>query len=217
MLSCASIQLFRKVPTQGESKVVMSIFRPISAVLLSCAVASVSAIALAAQEGDLQTVPNMYVYCQYRVAAIFPGEPMIRDIMYTNGGTTVPARQFYVERGMDRYSVTIADFTKGGPAIDDTIVENAAVALRQRGEVRFQFPEDYTPGVPGRQLNIFDSSGRQLRASVYMADHRLYITETYAEPSDFAAIQFEQSVLMIDANGRDLNNVANRNRYACVR
>jgi len=174
-------------------------------------------MALAAQEGTVQTVPNMYIFCEYRVAAIFPSEPMIRDIMYTNGDRTVPARQFYVEKGMDRYSVTIADFTKGGPAIDDTIVENAAVQLRQRGEVRLQFPEDYTPGIPGRQLNIFDSNGRQLRASVYMADHRLYITEAYAEPSDFAAIQFEQSVLMIDANGGDLNNVATRNRYACQR
>ena len=193
----------------------MSMFRPARAVLLSCAVASVSS--LAAQAGEFPTVPNMYIFCQYRVAAIFPGEPMIRDIMYTNGDRTVPARQFYVERGMDRYSVTVADFTKGGPAIDDTIVENAAVQLRQRGEVRFQFPEDYTPGIPGRQLNIFDSNGRQLRASVYMADHRLYITETYAEPSDFAAIQFEQSVLLINASGTDLNNVANPGRYRCQR
>lgn len=190
----------------------MSMFRP---VLLSCAVASVSS--LAAQGGEFPTVPNMYIFCQYRVAAIFPNEPMIRDITYTNGGRTVPARQFYVERGMDRYSVTVADFTNGGPAVDDTIVENAAVAIRQRGEVRFQFPEDYTPGIPGRQLNIFDSNGRQIRASVYMADHRLYITETYAEPSDFAAMQFEQSVLLINANGTDLNNVANPGRYACQR
>jgi predicted acyltransferase (DUF342 family) len=55
---------------------------------------------------------------------------------------------------MDRYSVTIADFSKGGPAVDDNVVENAAIALRQRGEVRIQFPEDYTPGIPGRQLTV---------------------------------------------------------------
>jgi hypothetical protein len=195
----------------------MSTFRQISAALLASAVASVSAMALAAQEGTVLTIPNLYVFCQYRVAAIFPSEPTIRDIMYTNGDRTVPARQFYVERGMDRYSVTIADFTKGGPAIDDTIVENAAIALRQRGELRIQFPEDYTPGIPGRQLNILESSSRLLRASVYMADHRLYITETLSDPNDSAAIQFEQSVLMIDANGGDLNNVATRNRYACQR
>ena len=193
----------------------MCMFREISAVLLASAVASVSA--MAAQEGTVLTIPNLYVFCPYRVAAIFPSEPMIRDIMYTNGDRTVPARQFYVERDMSRYSVTIADFSKGGPAIDDTIVENAAIALRQRGEVRIQFPEDYTPGIPGRQLNILESNGRLLRASLYMADHRLYITETLSDPNDSAAIQFEQSVLMIDANGRDLNGVANVNRYACQR
>lgn len=197
----------------------MSKFRPIRAVLLASAVASVSAASLAAQQqqGTVLTIPNLYVFCPYRVAAIFPSEPMIRDIMYTNGDKTVPARQFYVERGMDRYSVTIADFTMGGVAIDDTIVENAAIALRQRGELRIQFPEDYTPGIPGRQLNIMEPNGRLLRASLYMADHRLYITETLSDPNDSAAIQFEQSVLMIDAQGRDINGVANVNRYACQR
>ena len=192
----------------------MSSFRPIRAVLLSCAVASVLPLALAAQEAD-PNAPNVYVSCQHRVAAIFPSAPMIRDISYTNGGRTVPARQFYVERGMDLYSVTVADFSNGGPAIDEQIVENAAAAFRQRGEVRLQFPEDYTPGIPGRQLNVFDANGRQHRASIYMADHRLYMAETYAEPSDSAAIQLEQSMLLIRANGTDLNNVANVNRYRC--
>jgi hypothetical protein len=172
---------------------------------------------LAAQERETAIAPNVYVNCQYRVAAIFPGQPIIRDITYTNGGRTVPARQFYFERGVDRYSVTVADFTNAGPAIDDEIVENAAASIRQRGEVRLQYPEDYSPGIPGRQLNVFDSNGRQYLGSVYMADHRLYITETYAAPGDFAALQFEQSVLLLDANGGDLNNFnpTNRSRYAC--
>lgn len=193
----------------------MARFRAV--VLLATVVASVSAMASAAQQGTVQTVPNMYIYCQYRLAAIFPSEPMIRDFMYTTGTWTVPAKQFFVERGMDRYSVTIADFSNGGPAIDDTIVENAAIALRQRGEVRIQFPEDYTPGIPGRQLNISLPDGRQLLASIYMADHHLYMAESTAPPNDFAALQLEQSMLVIDANGRDLNGVANVNRYNCRR
>ena len=194
----------------------MSKFRPIRAVLLSCAVASVWPASLAAQQAGIPINPNFYVYCPYRVAATFPSEPMIRDITYTNGGRTVPARQFTVERGMDRFSVTVADFTNG-PAIDDTIIENAVAPFRQLGEVRDQFPEDYSPGIPGRQLNVFDSSGRQHRASVYMADHHLYLTEVDAAPGDFAALLFEQSVLLLDANGGDLNNadVAKRQHYAC--
>jgi glyoxylase-like metal-dependent hydrolase (beta-lactamase superfamily II) len=169
----------------------------------------------AQQQGDLAIAPNVFGSCQYRFMAIFPGQPMAQDISYTDSGRTVPARQFYVEQGNNRYSVTIADFSNGGPAIDEQIVDRAAHSIRQLGEVRFEYPEDYTPGIPGRQLNVFDSSGRQHRGSIYMADHRLVITETHAEPSDFAAIQFEQSIGLLDATGRDLNNVPNRSRYAC--
>jgi hypothetical protein len=188
----------------------------IRAGLLACAAVVLLPASLAAQQAGIPTNPNLYVYCQYRMAATFPSEPMIRDIEYTNSGRTVPARQFTVEQGMDRFSVTIADFTNG-PAIDDTIVENAVAPVRRLGEIRDQFPEDYSPGIPGRQLNVFDSNGRQHRASVYMADHHLYLTEVDAAPGDFAALLFEQSVLLLDANGGDLNNAdpAKRQRYAC--
>src|SRR5258708_4617651 len=101
----------------------------IRAVLLSCAVACVLPTALAAQERD-PNFPNTYVSCQYRMAAIFPGTPTIRDIIYTNGERQVPARQFYVERGADRYSVTIADFTNVAQAIDDQVIENATIPIR---------------------------------------------------------------------------------------
>ena len=194
----------------------MSKFRPIRAVLLSCAIASVVPIALAAQqEGELAVAPGVFASCQYRFMAIFPGTPSARDIAYTVAGTTVPARQFYVDRDNATYSVTIADFTSGGSVVDEELVENAATAIRQRGEVKFQFPEDYTPGLPGRQLNILEPNGKQHRASIYMADHRLYVTETFADPNDFTTIQFEQSIGLLDGTGRDLNNVANRQRYAC--
>src|SRR5262245_47026955 len=190
----------------------MSKSRLIRTVLLSCAVALVLPAVLSAQESD-PNAPNVYVSCQHRVAAIFPSAPTIRDISYTNGGRTVPARQFSVDRGMDRYSVTVADFSNAGPAIDAQVVENAAIAFRQRGEVRLQFPEDYTPGIPGRQISLFDANGRQHRSSIYMADHHLYMAETYSEPNDTTAIQLEQSMLLISATGADLNNVANPNRY----
>lgn len=192
----------------------MFMFRPLHILALSAAVVSALPAGLAAQETGIPINPNFFVYCQYRVAATFPTKPMIRDLTYRNGGRSVPARQFYVQQGKDIYSVTVADFTNG-PAIDDSIVENAVIPIRQRGKVQDQFPEDYTPGIPGRQLNVFSSDGRQHRASVYMADHRLYITETNAAPGDFNALLFEQSVMLITGNGIDLNAVANRQRYTC--
>jgi hypothetical protein len=49
------------------------------------------------------------------------------------------------------------------------------------------------------------------------ADHRLYITEADAVPGDFAALQFEQSVSLINARGTDLdkNGALPSRQYRC--
>lgn len=147
----------------------------------------------------------LHVNRDARFAVIFPGEPMVREIAYTTrGGDSVPARQFFVEEGTNRYVVTVVQFA-GGRAEDRRVVEHAAEGLRRRGEVRFQAYADYDPGIPGRQLNIFETGGRQVRASVYMYDRRLYITEASAEAGDVAAIQFEQSIMLLDENGEDVD------------
>ena len=160
---------------------------------------------------------NVYVNCAWRVAAIFPAMPMVRDLTFTAGGKSAPARQFFVQNGDDLYSVIVADFADG-PAVDEDLVESAAVPLRTKGEVRFQSSAVYDPGIPGRQLDIFEPNGRQRRASVYMADHHLYITETDTVPGEFAALQFEQSVSLINARGTDLDkNVGQNSRqYHCT-
>jgi hypothetical protein len=179
-------------------------FHPLPLVLLSCAIAPF--LQGASQLDEPTYDDNVYVKCPYRVAAIFPRAPTIRDFTYTNGGRSVPAREFYTQQGADRFSVIVADFTNG-PAVDEKLIDNAAAPFRQRGEVRFQFAAVYDPGIPGRQL----------RASVYMADHRLYMTEADSVPGDFAALQFEQSVSLINAQGTDLDkngNLASR-QYNC--
>jgi hypothetical protein len=148
---------------------------------------------------------DVYVNCEYRVAAQFPSEPMFRDLTYSVGTRSAPARQFYVERGKSRLSVTVARFADG-PAIDAALLDDAAAALRQRGQVRFESAVYYDePVIPGRQFNIALADGRVLRAAVYMADHRLYITEAAADLNDGVAFRFEQSVSLIDANGTDLD------------
>ena len=193
----------------------MSKYHAISAALL-CTVGSLF-LGAAAQRDDVYG-ENVYVSCQYRFAALFPSQPMVRDITHTNGTRSVPARQFYTQQGADSFSIIIADFSNG-PAVDAQIVENAAVPIRRRGEVRFQFAEDYDPGIPGRQMNIYESNGRQHRASVYMWDHRLYTTEANASPGDFFALQFEQSISVINADGTDLDKNGNQpsRQYNCQR
>ena len=50
-----------------------------------------------------------------------------------------------------------------------------------------------------------------------MADHKLYITESLAAPGDFPALQFEQSIALIDSMGFDRDAMAGAEtwRYTC--
>jgi hypothetical protein len=184
-----------------------------AAALVSCAFASVLPVPASAQEDKL------YVNCQYGFAVIFPAQPMMREINYTtHTGAAVPARQFYNERSADRFTVTVVHYPNG-PVVDDQIVEHAAATLRRRGEVRFQAEANYDPGMPGRQLNIFEPNGRQHRASVYMAGGYLTITEANAAPGDFNALQFEQSITLVDSMGvdRERNAGQENRRFDCPR
>ena len=171
----------------------------VAALLSSAFVLMLSGVAIA------QTSPPFYISRESRFAAIFPGEPTAKEIPHPSGnGFSVPARQFSVEQDGNRHVVTVVEFAQG-PAIDIAMVERAADALRQKGEVRFQAADDYDPGLPGRQLNIFQSDGRQLRASVYMWDHRLYITEADGAPGIASLLQFEQSITLLNADGSEVN------------
>jgi len=174
------------------------------AALLSCAVAPFLPGAAVAQDSLFQDA-RAYASCENRFAIIFPGNPIARDVAYTTeAGASVPARQFYLEQGADRFSVTIVNLPNG-PALDEQIISHAADVLRKKGEIRFEFPVGYIAGVRGRQLLVSEPNGRQLRGSVYMHDHRVYITEASTAVGDVPALQFDQSITIIDAQGVDID------------
>jgi hypothetical protein len=160
-----------------------------------------------AQPGPSLMFKNM----QYRFGVIFPGQaqPMQRDVTYTTkDGAMVPARQFYLERPGVRYSVTLVKLPNAQP-VDKTHVDFTAEQLLKKGTAQFNYSYCYDPGIPGRQLNMREPNGNQLRASVYMWDRQLYITEASApvgaqDAQD--ALQFEQSITILDPMGNDLDN-----------
>ena len=157
-----------------------------------------------------QTSPPFTINREYRFAIIFPATPTARDITYTTAsGASLPARQYVVEQNGNQHIVTIVDGSSR-PAVDIPLVDQAAAALRARGQVRFEAAEEYDPGLPGRQLNILQRDGRVLRASVYMWDHRLYVTEASGEPQTISLFQFEQSITLLDADGNEVNLDADR-------
>jgi hypothetical protein len=183
---------------------------PVCVALVSCGLAiMLQGAERAAPSRELGEIigDDVYVNCEYRIAAQFPGEPMFRDITYRDGAKSAPARQFYFERGKDLLSVTVVHLANG-PGQDPSLVDDAVQALHRRGQVHFDFSVFYDdPGVPGHQLNIALPDGRQLRASVYMVDHRLYITEAATvDANDFSGFLFEESVSLIDENGTDFDS-----------
>jgi hypothetical protein len=187
----------------------MSKFDPVRvASLLSCAMFLMAA---APAQDVAPDQPIYYANCPSGIAVIWPGQsktPQTRDTRYTIPfyANNRAAKEFYIERGGNRYSVTVVDFADG-PRSDEQIVEQAAIELRKQGEVRFQAFADYDPGMPGRQLNIFKPNNRQLRASIYMAYHKLVITQADAVVGDNDGIIFEQSIVLVDNEGTDIDRV----------
>ena len=159
-------------------------------------------------------IAPIYVNCSSRFAVMFPAEPKSRSMTYrAPSSPLVPARQFVAEHKTGRFTVTVADFSLG-PAVSEQIVERAAQDLRSRGKVQFQASDSYDAGTPGRQLDITEQDGNQLRASVYMAGHRLFIAEASAPPGDTNALLFDQSMTLIDAAGHDINRAVELNSNA---
>jgi hypothetical protein len=170
-------------------------------VLATCMALQGGAVAQEAVFRDTQT----YTSCQDRFAVIFPSNPRMSDTTFaTQSGASVAARQHYLEQGADRFSVTVVVLADG-PALDEQIISHAADILRKQGEVRADFPVGYIAGVRGRQLLVGQPNGRQLRGSVYMHDHRIYITEASTVAGDIPGLQFDQSITIIDGEGVDID------------
>ena len=173
----------------------------LSGLVVSCAFVTGLAAAQEQVFRDTQTYTN----CQDRFAVIFPSNPSMRDVPYSmRSGRSVAARQHYLERGADRFSVTVVVLANA-PAVDEEIINHAADILRKKGEVRADYPVGYIAGVRGRQLLVAEPNGRQLSGSVYMHDHRIYVTEASTAVGDFPGLQFDQSITIIDAQGIDID------------
>ena len=154
-----------------------------------------------------QTDPSpLYRNTVEHFAAIWPAPPKSRDVTYVMpNGMKRPARQFYVDQANDHFMLTLVKVPEARGGIDKDVIDYAADQVKKKGMVRFNFHNCYDPGVPGQQLNLAEANGNQLRASVYMWDHQLYITEASAMPGSQAALQFEQSITILDDKGEDLN------------
>lgn len=145
-----------------------------------------------------------YANLDYRFSTMFPGEPSVRDFSYTTAnGVLVPAREFRAERGEGRYSMIVVDFS-AHESEEDGAVAHAAAAIRQKGTPRYdEFAQ--LNGIPGHALSIVEPDGRQILASVYLHDHRLYIAEGSEAADSLPPVLFSQSTDITDEHGVGIN------------
>jgi len=152
---------------------------------------------------------SFFISCQNRFRGDLPGKgarPMMRQIDYiARNGANLPARQFIVERGdesLQRHRGRISHRAGGGRS--GHRFRGHEFAQRGRGAVSRPLGE-YDPGFPGPPAQYLPT---QQPASCGLRSIWPIITwlsrRANAEVNDFPAIQFEQSITIIDDKGGGL-------------
>ena len=163
---------------------------------------------------DLAEQENIFAACNGGFGIIFPTgtTPAIRDVQYTTAsGTQLPAKEYFVEKGGNRYSVTSVLFPDVAYSSRD-ITNHAMDELAKKGDVRTRNVVTVGLGRPGGQMNIYTPNGRQIRAAVYMGRGRLIIAQSDANISDADALIFEQSIVLMNNVGNDIDRVNPNNQ-----
>lgn len=175
------------------------------------------------QEAMAEQAGNIFAACNAGFGIIFPtgSAPTIRDVQYTTAsGMQIPAKEYLVEKGGNRYSVTSV-FFPNGPYGSREFVNHAMAELAKKGEVRTQNFVTVGLGRPGGQLNIVTPAGRQIRAAVYMGRGRLIVAQTDTAFGDAEGVIFEQSIVLVNNVGNDIDRVNPNNqgitrKYDCA-
>ena len=121
---------------------------------------------------------------------------------------------------MNRYSVTSVLFPNG-PYSSRDIVNQAMAEVAKKGKVDTQNFTTVGLGRFGGQLNIVTPAGRQVRAGIYMGRGRLVIAQTDTTLGDAEGVIFEQSIVLVNNVGNDLdrvnpNNAGITRKYDCA-
>jgi len=163
---------------------------------------------------DLADQENIFAACNGGFGIIFPTgtTPTIRDVQYTTAsGMQVPAKEYFVEKGGNRYSVTSVLFPDV-PYSSRDITNQAMDQLAKKGEVRTRNVASIGLGRPGGQMDVYTPNGREIRAAIYMGRGRLIIAQSDAARSDADALIFEQSIVLVNNVGNDIDRVNPNNQ-----
>ena len=134
----------------------------------------------------------------------FPGQPTIRDITYEpQRGGPLKGRVFEVKDGPRRYSVTVINLN-GLPRPSDfkgAVAWEAWNFRKRGGEITYDaFAQ--VDSIDGHQLQIVNPDKTITFAGIYNHDKRLYILEATTPPDTPGAVHFQQSLIILDDEGK---------------
>jgi hypothetical protein len=172
-----------------------------------------------------------YVSRQDGFSINFPGQPRVTETTWrTQLNYTLPARVYNAERGQERYSVTVVDYSSleqqgierwkacppgnaqcrdGGPTIGPgywkqdergAIVYAVSKFLLRPFQVTY-YAWDWQDMVEGHSLQLNSADGRRTLAYVAMHQRKLYIIEGSVPEGQPEPGLFQQSLGWLDANG----------------
>lgn len=177
-----------------------------------------------------------YTSREDRFAVNFPSAPTIREFTYTSWREAkLPARTYSVERGKEKYSVTVVDYTvaeafhteraKSCPpgaqnlcAGNGTVaqgvggwkydvlgaVDHASQEILQRGSTVTYFAWSAINRINGRDIHLTNKDQSRTFVQMHMHENRLYIFEATVPAGAPEPLLFQQSPVILDADGREV-------------
>jgi hypothetical protein len=162
-------------------------------------VSVLSASALFAQASEW----IVYVDRAERFTINLPGQPTIREAMYEpQRGPMLPARIYTVQDGPRRYTVTVVNYA--GASVNDVphAVAWEAWNYRKRGgEITYDSFAN-VDRINGHQLHITHADKTVSMVGIYLHARRLYILEALVPPNTPGALHFQQSLQILDEQGK---------------
>jgi hypothetical protein len=166
-----------------------------------------------------------YANREDRFTVNFPAQPQVQTITWPSEyGMTFSGRVYSVQKGAERYSVTVIDYTDAEkkyaaldkpPSFRQSIywqidimasIQYAATKLyRQRPGAKVTYDAwHYINLVEGHQLHLTNADGTITYASIYLHENRLYIVDGTVPANAAEPGLFTQSLGFLDAEGNDV-------------
>lgn len=145
----------------------------------------------------------VYVDRTERFTVNLPSQPTIRETMYQpQRGPMLKARVYTVQDGPRRYAVTVVNYA--GANVNDVphgVAWEAWNYRKRGGEVTYDSFAN-VDRINGHQLHITHTDKTQTIVGIYLHARRLYILEARVPPNTPGALHFQQSLQILDEQGK---------------